>query len=142
DVGSIEEEAALLGPHAVDRNLGGATAHGIVAADIHRVDAWLKQRELLERAAVEREVAHLLFVHEAASGPRNQVEERRLAGHGHHRLTPAYLQPQIDYRLLAHGEVDAGPQQRLEAGGRGLDPVFARGQGRLAPASARVGQET
>ena len=68
DVGAVEEEAALLGPRAVDRNLRRAPADHVVAGRKGGRDAGLQQRKLLERPSVERQLANLLVADEPAHG--------------------------------------------------------------------------
>src|SRR5262249_5282762 len=62
NIRAIEEETALLRPHSIDRDLGSSPAHGVVASYGHAVDSWLQKRQLLERAAVERQIAHLFLI--------------------------------------------------------------------------------
>ena len=141
DVGAIQQKTALLGSHAVDRDLGRAAADRVVAAGIYRVDSRLEQGQLLERPAVERQVAHLLLIYQTAHRAGGQVD-RRCDGLDADLLRAlANFQPQVQPDILAHVELNAFANGGLETGSGRADLVLARRKDRVPPMTARIGDQ-
>ena len=141
DVGAVEQEAVLLGTRAVDRNLRRTAADDVVAGGQRRRDARLQQRELLERSAIERQLANLLVAHETAHRPRRRVDDRRRGGHGHFLGEATELQPHVDHRVLTDGELHAAPDNWLKTGLGDMNFIGARRQNRHPVVSRRIGLE-
>ena len=139
DVGAVEQEAVLLGPGAVDRDLRRPAADHVAAGCERGRDAGLQERELLERSAVQRQLTDLLVADESAEGARRRVDRRRGAGHRQLLRDRPDLHPHVDDGVLSDGELNAAARDRLESGLRHVDFVFARLQHRHAVAPRGVG---
>src|SRR5207244_8807462 len=108
-VGAVEQEAVLLRPRTVDRNLWRASANDVVARGERGSDARLQQRELLERPAVERQIANLPIVDEPADRRVGEVDARGFRRDADFGLDGAELQRQLEIDRLADGQLDATP---------------------------------
>src|SRR5260370_36793051 len=93
----------------------------------------LEERELLEGAPVEREVAHLLLIDKAAHGAVDQVDGRGFALNLDFGGDGADLHAEIDDGVLADFEADGRAGDRLESGRTRADPVPARRRSRRPP---------
>ena len=83
-----------------------------------------------EGAAVQRQLHHLLVTDDGAEAGGLGAEDRRLCRDGELLADVADGQIEIDARLLAGRQVDAGTAHRLEAGEHDVDAVLAGRQAR------------
>ena len=139
DVGAIEQEAALLRPGAVDRNLRRPAADHVVAGGERRRDARLQQRQLLERPSVQRQLTNLFVANQSAHRSRRRVDDRRFANDRQLLADPPQLQFHVHDRVLSDGKLDAPTGDGLKSGQRHVDFIFARRQHGYAVMSGSVG---
>ena len=93
-------------------------------------NAGRQQRQIEKIPPVQRQIHNVVVGNHAAHRGGLQLDGRHLRAHRHLVAHVADFQHQVDARLFADGKHDAGLAQFLEARGRGLDLVFARGQRR------------
>ena len=141
DVRAIEQETVLLGSRTVDGNLRGASADDVAARGKSGGDARLQERELLKRPPVQRKIANLPIVDQAAHAAVGEIDARRLTGDAHRGFEAANLEREIDDERLANGQLYAASGDRLEAAGRDVDLVCSRRQNGHAIASGPVARQ-
>ena len=116
NVGAIEQKVVLLGPGAVNGNLRRAPANDVVARGQCGSDSRLKKRELLERPAVQRQIANLLIIHEAAYRRRSQVDWIGVRNDLDLIGDLSDIELHVHHGVLAHGQTDTPARHGLESG--------------------------
>ena len=97
-------------------DLGSPPADGIVAARRDGIDTGLEQRQLLERTAVQRQIAHLPFIDQSAEGSGGQIDAFRVGHHTDLGACPSDLESEIDHGFLPYCQVDAFAHHGLKPG--------------------------
>ena len=126
DVGPVEQEVVLFGARPVDRDLGRAAPDDVVSGGQRRPDARLQERELLERAAVEREVPDLAIVDQSGDRSRGQVDLGGIGRNAHLARRAPQLELHVHDGVLADRQHDPLARHGLESRGRDVQLVLAR----------------
>ena len=89
-------------------------------------------------AAVQWKVANFLLIHDVTDARLRRVHQRRFSADDNRLAHLRNAEGEIDHRLLADGEVDAGANTRLEAFELGTHFVAAQAQVRRAVFPAKI----
>jgi hypothetical protein len=142
-VGEVVERRAVEQVHVRPRVLA-VDAHGEAVGD-HRApvavrvgdDPRLQEREVGVVAAVQREVADRVLVHEIAELAGTGLDQRRLGGDGDRLVGRAGIEARVHDRRLADHEVDAPAHHGAEPRQLHPDLPLAEGQPRHHVAAVR-----
>ena len=142
---SVEEEEIVLraaaadGKHVAHRGVGGSGAARTLAGIVH--GGGIEGQQLVEAAAVERELLDLALVDETGGLLRSGVHDR-VAGLDYNRFADrAHAQSEVHLHALPDDQHDAGLSLRLKAVVRRRDRVVADGNAGRCVAAVGAGDE-
>ncbi len=125
---AVEQHQIVHGPPSIHRERISVAGAGVGAFQAVVDDAGVQGHQIVEAAAVERQVLHFALSDESRNRGRGGVDHGGLFGDGHFLREIANLEPQIHHRFLPDHQIDAVANLGLEAGLFGPAP----GRGRRA----------